>query len=544
MVVFLILAGIGEGMSILSLLPLLGLLIGEGGGDSGAQELIGRLFDSLGLHLNIPNLLLLMVLGALFKAGLTVLAGRQVGYATAEVGADMRSAVIRHILAARWSHFLTQPVGKVANAISSEVPRAGSAFLAMGNLISAATRVLVYLGSSLLVSWPVTLIALAAGAGMMGFLWPTVVHVRVAGLEMTRALRALTGRFVDGLQGVKPLKAMARQEQLARLLEDENRILQRTQQKRVLHKWLLKAGVEPIVVVLIASGVYLGTELRLATVSSLMVVALLFARTLSQMGTVQQAMLSLGDCESAFTALHKTIDDARAACEVTGGESLLQLRHEVQLDSVTFSYGGKPILDRVKICVPARGVTLLVGPSGVGKSTVADLVIGLLKPDAGSIRVDGKSLADADLATWRSQIGYVPQDLFLFHDDLRDNVTLGDTSHSEQDIVGALTKAGAWDFVGHLEGGLSARLGERGQSLSGGQRQRVAIARAIIRKPNLLILDEPTSALDEASANDLYATLEALGRDTAVLLISHDENAASIADHIYRFTDGLVQKAT
>src|SRR5690606_38977597 len=171
--------------------------------------------------------------------------------------------------------------------------------------------------------------------------------------------------------------------------------------------------------------------------------------------------------------------------------------------NVGFAYDGYPVFGDLSLEIPAGAMTVLIGPSGAGKTTVIDLVIGLIRPQSGSIRVDGLDLTGIDLRAWRRLIGYVPQDTVLLHDSILHNVTLGDPALTTADAEQALRAAGIWDFVAALPEGLYTQVGERGGKLSGGQRQRVAIARALVNEPRLLILDEATSALDPTSEQEI-----------------------------------------
>jgi ATP-binding cassette, subfamily C, bacterial len=183
----------------------------------------------------------------------------------------------------------------------------------------------------------------------------------------------------------------------------------------------------------------------------------------------------------------------------------------------------------------------IAGPSGSGKTTLIDLVIGLLNPDAGTIRIDGVALNTLDRAAWRAGIGYVPQEMFLFHDTIYSNITLGDGGLTRADARAALRAAGAWAFVSALPDGMDTVVGERGSRLSGGQRQRIALARALVRTPRLLILDEVTTALDPRTEAEICATLAGLKGAVTILAVSHQPAIVAVADLVYHLSDGIAQ---
>jgi ATP-binding cassette, subfamily C, bacterial len=155
--------------------------------------------------------------------------------------------------------------------------------------------------------------------------------------------------------------------------------------------------------------------------------------------------------------------------------------------------------------------------------------------------VDGIPLESIDPEPWREQIGYVPQDPFLFHDTLTANVTMGDPEVSREEVEHALRAAGAWDFALQLPDGLETTLGERGARLSGGQRQRIAIARALVCRPSLLILDEVTASLDPAAEESICETLRELAGQVTILSISHRSAMMEVADVVYRIEDGTAR---
>jgi ATP-binding cassette subfamily C protein len=211
-------------------------------------------------------------------------------------------------------------------------------------------------------------------------------------------------------------------------------------------------------------------------------------------------------------------------------------------DRVTFSYGPRDILAEASLEMPAGSITVLTGPSGAGKTTLIDLVLGLHRPQRGRILIDGVDLAEIDLQAWRRQVGYVPQELILFHDSVFENLTLGDPAYGEREVEEALALAGASAFVAQLAQGVATVVGNKGARLSGGQRQRIALARALIRKPSLLILDEVTSALDPESELAICHNILALRERTTVLAVTHRPAFLHIATRIYQLGDGKARQ--
>jgi len=162
----------------------------------------------------------------------------------------------------------------------------------------------------------------------------------------------------------------------------------------------------------------------------------------------------------------------------------------------------------------------------------------LLHADSGTLLVDGIPLMELNMRSWRESIGYVPQETFLLHDSVFNNVALGDLEVSEADVVAALREAGAWTFVEELDEGVHTLVGERGGKLSGGQRQRIMIARALVHRPRLLIMDEATTALDPQSEAAICETLKNLRGAHTILAISHQPALLEAADRAYRLQDG------
>jgi len=206
----------------------------------------------------------------------------------------------------------------------------------------------------------------------------------------------------------------------------------------------------------------------------------------------------------------------------------------VELVGVSFKYpnSNRKAISKFSVNAKPGQMIALVGPSGSGKSTLINLLTGFLRPQSGVISVDGNDYSQFDLRTFRKFISVVPQESVLFEASVRDNITYGLGSVSDERVSAALQAANALDFVSELPEGVDTLVGERGARISGGQRQRLAIARALIRNPRILILDEATSALDSQSESAIQQALETLMRDRTTFVVAHRLSTVQRADLI------------
>jgi ATP-binding cassette subfamily C protein len=291
----------------------------------------------------------------------------------------------------------------------------------------------------------------------------------------------------------------------------------------------------------LAGGLYVAVTRWALPLDSVILLAILFARSLICVNKVQKEYQAMVTYESAFWSLRGTIDRSTAQSEITRGKEKPVLKREIALRQVSFSYGNHSVLQDVSLSIPIGQLTMIVGPSGAGKTSILDLVIGLVRPQAGDIWIDDVPLSEVDLKAWRWTVGYVAQETFLLHESVFVNVTLGDPELTAADVEAALRIAGAWEFVSALPEGMYTPVGERGSAISGGQRQRIAIARALVHQPQLLILDEATASLDPESEAAICTTVKNLRGTMTILAISHQPALLEVADRVYRLAGGSVQ---
>jgi ATP-binding cassette subfamily C protein len=541
----LLLAGLLEGIGIAALLPLLNIVLEN---STGTESAISRytqpLFDTVGLTPSLEAMLSMIVIVVVLKAGLLIFAARQIGYTAAFAAMLIRKNLLDALMQARWSFFARRRAGSLIAAISSEPTRASACFIQICRTLAGAIQVLVYVGLAVAISWEVSVAASLVGVISIVLLNRFVLIVGRAGQSQTAVNRSLLSQLIDGLHAMKPIKAMGREESLSRLLTDDIRMMNTLQRILISNKEALTHYRDPIATIALAGCIYLVLTFWDLEPERLFVMALLFLRITGRVSALQSSQQGVAASLPAFWFLRSVLSSAFVAKEERGTGFLPELRQQISLMNVTFAYGRKVILKNVNVTIPAGRFVAIVGPSGCGKTTLADIVIGLLKPQSGKVLIDETLMSAVDHTEWRRRIGYVPQDTVLFHDTIRNNVTLSDDTLPRSDVKEALILAGAWKFVEALPEGTETIVGERGTNLSGGQRQRIAIARALVKKPRLLILDEATTALDPETEAAICTTLRELRGQVTILSISHQPAMRDAADITYSMEDGHIRLET
>jgi ATP-binding cassette subfamily C protein len=541
----LLLAGLSEALGVASLLPLLGILTGDSNENaSGAVERsIESLIESVGLRPTIGTVLTIVVAGTVFKALMNAVAMREAGHTTARMAADLRLGLIRSLMMARWSHFTEQSLGGLANSMSNEATRASFVFFVSAVILSSTLQAIFYGALALAVSPYATAGAFVFGLSMF-FLFNSLIRMsRDAGEQQTAVLGSLISRLTDGINAIKPLKAMAREEGLQPLLEAETKSLLKAQERQTSSAAILTSAQEIFTVLVIGIGIYFAITRLDMDLPRLLFITFLFQRMAGRAGEIQSRYQQIAEYESALWSVEESIQRSTNAKELITGVEIPSLEESIRLEGITFRYGATTVFEQLDARIPARTMVAIIGPSGVGKTTLIDLVTGLVEPEAGSIYIDGTSLARVDIRAWRRKIGYVPQEVILVHDSVLVNVTLGDETLTPGQVEQALRAADAWDFVQRMPEGVLTTVGEHGMKLSGGQRQRLAIARALIRDPELLILDEATTALDPRTEEEIAQSLLRLRRSLTILAVSHQTRLVELADSVIELGGGDVVKA-
>jgi ATP-binding cassette subfamily C protein len=539
--VCLLLSGIAEGLGLASLLPVLSIVMGgEDGTGSSSSAMFTDLFSSLGIPITLYALVPFAIGAIVLKNLLNLAAMTYVGYAVAHVTTGMRRDLVGNLLNVRWNYFTQQPLGRITNTLSIDATRAGRAYMSAATFLVNAIKTVIYSIVALFVSWKIAVIAILIGGGIAGLLSFLVRAAKKAGRRQTSYTAGFITYLSDALNNIKPLKAMARQDSFAHLIDRNIAGLRRAMRRQVIAKQALKNAGEVLAVVALGVGLMLAINYWNVPPAELAVISIVLIQLVNSIGKIQKEYQIAAILESAYHTVQKQIIASDAEREVDQGAAIPRFERGCKLVDVSFSHPRTPVLHNVSLDFPKGTITVLTGPSGAGKTTITDLLIGFHTPDSGQVLIDDRPLQEFALHQWRAMLGYVPQELVLFHDTVFSNIALGAPDIGEAEVREALKAAGALDFVENMPEGLHTPVGEKGSKMSGGQRQRIALARALVMKPRLLILDEVTSALDPETERAIVGNILALRGQSTVIAITHRAAFLDIADQIYELDNGRV----
>jgi len=540
-----VLSGATEGLGLLLLFPLLAAL-GVHGGDSTPGRLAAAVLSWLqrgGHGPELATLLVLIAAATALQAGISWWQAR-VAYALEhEFVARERDRLYRAIAGASWTFVSTRRGSDFSHVLTTELQRVGIAAYQLLSLGTAATLTVVYALIAIRLSPIMSLLALGAGLVPLALTWTPLRASQKGGERVADATAAVHAAAIEHLAAAKTARSYGAGERSAQVFAGLAGEVAAANAEVIAAHTNQRAFVQISSAVVLAALLYVAARVLALPGADILVFVFIFARLTPRLFALHSGLQSLLVLLPAWTAFTGMLEECLAAAEHPAGVAApVSFRSLITVDRVTYSYprADRPAVAEVTLQIAAGRSVGLAGPSGCGKTTVADLLLGLLRPDRGSIAIDGAPLNAEGSASWRDQIGYVAQDTFLFHDTVRANLLWAQPAASEDDLREALRLAAADRFVAQLPQGLDTVLGDRGIRLSGGERQRLALARALLRRPKLLILDEATSALDSENERAIQESIEGLRGRLTVLVITHRLTTIRDADVIYVMDEGRV----
>jgi ATP-binding cassette, subfamily B, bacterial MsbA len=459
---------------------------------------------------------------------------------------DLQQRLGDKLLRLPLSRHTSESTGDLVSRLTSDTAAASRAQTALlGDLIHDSTQVLAAVIGCFWVNWQLSVLALGAGP-------PVALVLRSFGSRIRRASRSrqekisdVMQRLVQILTGIKIIKAFhaeaLEREELAAALERFFKRAMRVVRNRVFSRSFVEFSSQLSFITILFAGIYaIINGLWGLTIGSLMafvaLVAMIYrpARSFADVYNLVQDALPASRRVFEILDAEETLPDAADAVEMS------RLTQGIRFQNVSFSYGRERVLEDVDLEIRAGEVVALVGRTGSGKTTMADLLLRFHEPTQGAILLDGVDLRRIKRRSLHELIAIVTQEPFLFEGSILDNIRYGRRDLTLKEVVDAARAANAHEFIEALPEGYETNVGEFGSQLSGGQRQRVTIARAILRDPQILIFDEATSSLDAKAERAVQEAIHNLMKGRTVLLIAHRLSTVKSADRIAILQDGRI----
>jgi len=535
--------GLLEGLGLSLLFPLLAKF---GIGDSGATNAVAETIDGLLKTLHIPDtlgaIIIFVVIVFLLQVSFELLRAWIQADNQSRYTESWHKRLFEAYFRANWSFFIRERTANRINAVVTQATRVSGAFYVMMQMATNVVVMLVYFSISLAAAWPVVIIMGTFGAVIYIIARPVARRGRIIGYELTEVSRQLQHRTSEYLQSAKLIKATATEPLVSELFHDTTNDYRQANRQAGFNPSLVLAVYSGAGYIALGSGIWFAIDVLAIDTASVLVSIYIFLRLYTRLTSVQQNLQAFSLSAPALPDVLLQLQGADAAVEdYHSGKGLPQSGPvTINIDNVCVNYGAKAALDGITANIGAGTVTGMTGPSGAGKSTLVDVIIGLLAPDTGTVSVNGISVNELDVSSWRRSVGYVAQDTILMNDTIAANITWGSVGHKSEEIRQAARHANALEFIEALPKGFDTQVGERGVRLSGGQRQRLGLARALMGKKRLLILDEATSALDSESEILVLEALESLRGQVTVLMIAHRLSTLTNADQILFLQNGKI----
>ncbi len=547
LVVFALGMGVAETVGLAMFMPLLELGMSGTPGDDKISRLVAGAVQFLGLPLAFAPMIALIVVIFAVK-GLLVFGLRT---ATAAIQLDVQEGMRLHLVESAqktsYRHWIGQKLGDVNNVLVREIDMSNKNLKACVTLIETGVLITIFVAA---ISWvnPLVGAICIAFAGLIFVIFRAVnLNSGTLSIAATEESGAIQRLALQILQNFKLLKSTGAFAPLRAHLEERIVTRRRLMMRLQVYTAIIRSAAEPLAVLVVAAFILFMTNHAGVALTTAILPLLLLYRSLTQVQQMNAAWNMFMQSIGALRAYRAMTDSLAGHTEVTSGAAAPRLSEGIALNRVNLAYatGGRAALHDVSMEIPAGRTVGIVGETGAGKTTLVDVITGLLAPTAGRIAWDGHDFAKLDMESLRARIGYVTQDPVIFDDTAGNNITGWQAYRDANgdilpDVLDVCRSAQCLDVIEATEDGFDTVLGERGIRLSGGQRQRIAIARELFRRPDLLIFDEGTSSLDVETETALVETIERLSHRWTMVIIAHRFATIRNCDLIYVLSAGKV----
>jgi subfamily B ATP-binding cassette protein MsbA len=467
-------------------------------------------------------------------------------YLSARIQALMTEKIFRQVMSFSFACASRYKVGDLTNYITLAAPTVNKEIFSCNRLLLSGMTAIAQLVVLFVISPLLFFVTVLVSAGLFWIQKFLLPRIRQTSIAVTQFQVGVSKHITESIQGLRVIHTFASQNLAIQTLQqlEGNLVPQLEKQSRLLQ--LATPLGRSLTLTSIGLILLAGYSILQSRSTELLPVLVTFLAVLNRLTTYINSIISylgaLAQNAGDFQRLQEILKTEDKEFIQSGSVIFETLQDRIEFRKVSLKYPqtDRWALQNISFVLPRGKVVALVGESGAGKSSIADLLISLYQPTQGNIYVDGTPLQDYNLQSWRSRLGVVSQDTFVFNESILENIRYGKPEATDEDVTQAAIAAQADQFIKNLPESYNTIVGERGYRLSGGQRQRLALARAILKQPQILILDEATSALDSRSEQLVQEALDQFKQSCSVLVIAHRISTIVEADHILVLRDASI----
>jgi len=537
---FALVAAVGfvEGLGVTLFFPILQ----SGFGDDKLSQVLKGAFGFFGLEYSVSLLIGLMALFFILRSIFLIAYARYFGLLSANLLITLRRKILEGVFRADYLYILKKETGYMANTILREITRVVEAFDTFAYVLNYSIFALVYIILSLLVNPQLTVIIMICSPVFIIISRRLNRMVNQVSVDLSDSYGRFHSILIQALSKLKYLKSTFSHERISNIVDTDNKSVGFLGFKLAFLHTLTKYTLESVTILVVVGLLFYHVAIIKKPVNEIIFLSILFVQIGRQFVSAQSSyrrfLGSIGSIET-FRRFENELEDNKEDLRLSG--VIPDFKGEIRIDRVSVVFpNGKKGLDDVSVRIKPKSVVAFVGHSGSGKSTIANVITGLVKPTSGRIRLGGTDYGDLNLKTLRDNIGYVTQEDVIFSASIKANISLWGEDVDGERLAKVIEMAHIKGFVDDLPDKHESMLGDNGLDISGGQRQRITIARELYKDAKLLIMDEATSSLDSKAERQIYENLEALKGEKTMVVIAHRLSTIKNADYMYVFDEGRV----
>lgn len=557
LVIFLtVLSGLMEGVGIGLIIPLL-----ESFNDTNSilanshevnvfDQIVSYIFNLFGIKKKIATLLIIIAFFFILKSFLNFLVLAYVAKMRGRLLFEIKKNSFEYFSTTSYDEYTKKNSGDMVNLLNIQPARALQAFQFCNAVLMSTVSSVIYFIMMILINIQFAILTIIGGIVLTFFLSLFNKYTLKISRMYTQESGILAKLFIQTITGFKYLLVTNRIVKLKPKIISSIKNISSYTSNMSIASAISSSFREPITVIFIFFIIYIQVEIFNFEMEIIFVFLLLLYKCMTSVSSIlenyQQTLAHIGAIESIVNNTKQEVKNQISDNKIQK-EVISKINSFIKLDKITYSYnrGKKKLFKNLSLEIPSNQIVAIAGDTGSGKTTLINILTGIIQAEKGSVFVDNKNLKSLDDTSWRKMIGYVSQNEFIFDDTIANNISFweGDWKKDKKlhdKLIEVLKKVGLFDLVKLMPDGLDAMIGDRGNFLSQGQKQRIFIAREIFKRPELLIFDEATSALDHNSENIISETIKKIKGSLTIVIIAHTIKLIKNADIVYILKDGKI----